>query len=181
MLHKPPESDSAICYPLGESCSAATSNYQLPVTRLCSCTPRALMGKPANVCSVGLVVPHATSQTKATVKCPFSGLYLFKNFEKLPTNLSSLRPGRLAGDPAVTDIQGILYNSSESVEVKLRHTDDWMDLCARRPRGNMAAIPSKLYAEPLKISSIKFRHLQELKKLMPGSDDSLFYDSLPHE
>ena len=48
----------------------------------------------------------------------------FKNFEGLPYNFASIRPGNKTGDPTVTDIRALLYRERE-VSYKINHRDEW--------------------------------------------------------
>lgn len=99
----------------------------------------------------------------------------FSNFQDLPNNFQSIRPGKKAGDPVVTDIRGLLYKNG-TVSYKLRHTDNWTVLPQRRKKFNTES-PIKLYDAPLKIEKPKFNALQSLKSCM-HKDNHTFYDSL---
>lgn len=59
----------------------------------------------------------------------------FKNYERT-CQLDSIRPGKKAGDPVVTDIRGLLYKGGD-IFFKLRHPDEWKILPQRRLRTNL--------------------------------------------
>ena len=102
----------------------------------------------------------------------------FKDYDSLPGNFASIRPGKKAGDPTVSDVRGLLYLPSGIVCYKLRHTQEWVELpCRRRVQHSS---PGQLYKAPLKINADKFKNLQELKSVMPA-DCHDFYDGLLHE
>ena len=104
----------------------------------------------------------------------------FQNFADLSTNFKSIRPGKCSGAATVTDIRGLCYEPSGSVHYRVCHTDEWDELPCRRPAAKNLIQPQQLYSELLKITATKFKHLQQLKPLMPV-DYHLFYDNLPHE
>jgi len=45
----------------------------------------------------------------------------FKDFDGMSSNFSSIRPGKKAGDPVVTDVRGFQYRGNGEVLYKLRH------------------------------------------------------------
>ena len=110
----------------------------------------------------------------------------FRNFGSLNL-LSSIRPGIKVGDPTVNAIRCIRYNRDGTVEFKLNHDDTcWSPLPMRRSSRvhpaadcNNQEIPA-LYMSPLKIKAQKYKHLQELKHVIPA-DFHAFYDALPHD
>ena len=54
----------------------------------------------------------------------------FKDYESLPGNFSSIRQGKKAGDPTVTDVRelmGLLYQPSAIVYYKLCDTHEWIE------------------------------------------------------
>ena len=105
----------------------------------------------------------------------------FRDFESVPSNFRSIRPGFKSGDPVVTNIRGILYDPSGNVKFKLRHSDPLALLPQRRPsQPDLQSQPTSLYSSPVKIKRDKFKHLQELKSLIPN-DYHPFYDGLPHD
>ncbi|KAF2889390.1 hypothetical protein ILUMI_16783 [Ignelater luminosus] len=50
------------------------------------------------------------------------GYTFFKNFESVPFSIHSLRPGKKAGEPVVTDIRALEYRNNGEILFKLRHT-----------------------------------------------------------
>lgn len=112
---------------------------------------------------------------------PFVVKYLkFDDFLDL-TSLkyySNIRPGYKIGDPTVSDIRSLCYDSKGEISYKLNYSDEWK-MYTKRPNltGNFPI--SQHYTERLKIKADKFSHLQLLKKEM----DSVFwqfYDEIPH-
>lgn len=99
----------------------------------------------------------------------------FKNYEAVPSNYNSIRPGKKAGDPTVTDIRVLLYKNGDTM-YKLRHTENWTLLPQRR-KSDLYESPKALYAEPRKIEKSKFENLQALKPFM-HRDYHYFYDNL---
>lgn len=87
------------------------------------------------------------------------------------------------GDPTVTDLRALKYNSSGTLEYKIKHSEEFRDLPIRL-KTNPQYVPtdslSALYREQRKIKKEKFEHLMFLKKTME-KDYHNFYDSLKHE
>lgn len=116
---------------------------------------------------------------------PYQVKYLlhdfFKSFENLKF-IQSIRPGRNAGDPTVTQLRAITYHPNRSIKFKLNCTDEWKDLPTRI---NLKLNPCEfnnlpqLYENAIKIKADKFNHLQSLKNYIP-QDYHPFYDQLPH-
>ena len=104
----------------------------------------------------------------------------FRDYEHLTSNFASIRPGKCAGAPVVTDIRGLQYKPNGDVNYRLRHSDEWKALPCRRPAAKLPAKAKMLYSQSLKLSARKYQHLQELKELIPA-DYHAFYDSLAHD
>lgn len=107
----------------------------------------------------------------------------FKNYENIPNNFISIRPGRGVGDPTVADIRALLYEKGQ-VFFKIRHSQEYSSLPCRKPntaktKGTIIQV-QKLYTEPLKIEKSKFDALQSLKASM-HKDNQLFYDNLSYK
>lgn len=104
----------------------------------------------------------------------------FKDFSEI-NFYSSIRPGNRVGDPVVTDIRVLMYTPSGEIKYKLHYGDEPLDL-PRRSRnssvGNRTISP--LYMCPCPIKASKFRHLQELKDVIPR-DFHQFYDALSRD
>lgn len=113
---------------------------------------------------------------------PYTVKYVRHEFFNDYSNLryhSSIRPGCKTADPVVTDLLQMIYLPDGSVRYKLSHTGQELLLpCSARLPG--PRVLGRRYTAPLKISKAKFKHLQELKRVIPV-DYHTFYDSLPHE
>ncbi|XP_060810002.1 uncharacterized protein LOC132904096 [Amyelois transitella] len=128
------------------------------------------------------------SIAKRARKCPAPYIvkYLdhtyFKKFDKIQF-YKSIRPGRSKGDPKVTDIRALRYESNGSILYKTWYNDDWQPLPQRR---SLRLVPcetndlTKLHQNRRKITLRKFQDLQEIKKTLP-SDYHKYYDDLPHD
>ena len=105
----------------------------------------------------------------------------FKDFEHADGLLTSIRPGKKAHDPVVTDLRALQYLPSGDINYKLRHTDDWAQLPIRMPQRRDAngVQPGNLYSARPKIKADKFKQLKEFKPIIP-IDYHAYYDSLPH-
>ncbi len=103
----------------------------------------------------------------------------FNNFEDVPTNVSTIRPGIAT----VNEIRGLKYDNGE-IAYKLRHPDDWCILHKRAlPTRGVARVLSRLsplHSSSPKISKSKYNDLQVLKALLPREYHN-FYDSLLHD
>ncbi|CAG9760386.1 unnamed protein product [Ceutorhynchus assimilis] len=117
---------------------------------------------------------------------PYNVKYISHSFFKKFDNLkfyNSIRPGRAAGDPVVTDIKALRYFPNCEIQFKMRHTDPW---AALNQRLNKKITPCKyddllpLFTERRKIKKEKYDHLQILK-LGLLEDYQKFYDELPFE
>ncbi|CAF4857457.1 unnamed protein product [Pieris macdunnoughi] len=106
----------------------------------------------------------------------------FRNFKNLQF-YNSIRPGKMKGDPKVTDIRALKYTPSREIFYKLKLTEDYKLLNQRR-NARINNIPfhnlPDLYNERRKITKKKYLDLQQLKNSMPR-DYQNYYDNLPHE
>lgn len=113
---------------------------------------------------------------------PYNVIYLEHTFFKAYSNLkyySSIRPGKKAGDPVVTDLRALKYNGSDlTIEYKLKMTDAWQCI-PQRPGKFLAEKPVGLYDSAPGIQKDKYDHLQELTKVLK-SDYHLFYKNLKY-
>nr|CAI5849145.1 unnamed protein product [Callosobruchus analis] len=113
---------------------------------------------------------------------PYNVIYLDHTFFKAYSNLkyySSIRPGKKAGDPVVTDLRALKYNGSDlTIEYKFKMTDAWQSI-PQRPGKFSAEKPVGLYKSALGIQKDKYDHLQELTKVLK-SDYHLFYKNLKY-
>ncbi|KAK6168332.1 hypothetical protein SNE40_020889 [Patella caerulea] len=119
---------------------------------------------------------------KKSYKVYYLSHTFFKEFSSLKT-ITSIRPGRVTGDPVVTDIRVLKYSPDGSITYKLDYNDEFGDL-PRRSRSTSDVSSDEntvpqLYPEPLPIKTSKYRHLQELKSVIPV-DYHGFYDGLAH-
>ncbi|CAG9828328.1 unnamed protein product [Diabrotica balteata] len=102
------------------------------------------------------------------------------NIKKLPSNIQSLRPGKKAGDPTVTDLRALEYRPDGEILFKLRHSDPYKLLPQRRLKLNVIQRPTQLYLRPIPITESKWKCLQDLK-LVLERDHHSFYDNLPYQ
>jgi len=91
----------------------------------------------------------------------------FKDFEHMRGIISSIRPGKNAWDPHVTNLWGLLHVASGEILFKLCHSDSWTELPIRQA-SDTGRIPKPLYSSRLKIKADKFTHLQQFKPLIPA-------------
>lgn len=130
---------------------------------------------------------YATITKEARSKpCPYEVISpdytFFKDFSVKDYQIyESIRPGRGAGDHCVVDIRALRYNSNGTIDYKLHFADDFIPL-PRRPKKVSSLIDSvpTLYESRQPISKIKYDHLQELKRVIPGDCHS-FYDNLAYK
>ena len=104
----------------------------------------------------------------------------FKDYTQVKT-YSSIRPGKRVGDPTVTDVHALKYEG-DKIQYKVMFRDDWTDLpqprrVSRQGVSDEDVTPPQLYGSSLKITDSKYRHLQELKTVIPA-DYHAFYDRL---
>ncbi|CAB3251768.1 unnamed protein product [Arctia plantaginis] len=122
---------------------------------------------------------------KTARNSPFYVKYLehgfFKAFNNITSN-KSIRPGRTAGDPKVTDIRALMYSPSGNISYKLRFSNPWTLLPQRK--GILSAIGfdemQNLHQGRLKIKAKKYNDLQQIKEVLPA-DFREFYNNLPHD
>lgn len=102
----------------------------------------------------------------------------FKNYS-LAGHLrySSIRPGKSADDPKVIDIKCIKYD--HIIQIKTDFDAEWQILPVRPKNLEIIMEYPKMYTQQCKIPASKFKHLQELKSVLPR-DVHHFYDTLPH-
>lgn len=115
---------------------------------------------------------------------PYSVKYLdhkfFKDYSKAVV-YKTIRPGKLTGDPKVTDIKSLKY-CTDGIFYKLDFKEAYLPLPVRKCHQKLEAIQSdfpNLYKDRLKINDTKFKHLQEIKNTL-AADFHSFYDLLPH-
>lgn len=104
-----------------------------------------------------------------------------KNYASKETMIyKSIRPGRIAGDPTVTNLRALRYDPKGTIDFKIDFDDVWQPLNVRTSKVSLPAVFPDLHRSRLSIDDSKFKHLQELKPYIP-KDCHLFYDSLPHK
>ncbi|KAF2897835.1 hypothetical protein ILUMI_08336 [Ignelater luminosus] len=106
------------------------------------------------------------ARPKQTYKIKVLDYDFFYKYDDLPTNLPSLRPGKKAGDPTVTDIRKLRYLPSGEIQYKLELTEEWKTLPQRRNNIKQKVLVKRLYQRDLEISESKYKHLQELKNVI---------------
>ncbi|KAF2895104.1 hypothetical protein ILUMI_11075 [Ignelater luminosus] len=104
----------------------------------------------------------------------------FKNYESVPFNIHSLRPGKKAGEPVATDIRALEYRNNGEILFKLRHTDTFQFLPQKQQKRTGHVVPELLYYHPIPIAESKWKCLQELKNVI-AKDHHTFYDNLPFQ
>lgn len=114
---------------------------------------------------------------------PYKVIYLDHTFFKKYSNLqyvSSIRPGKKKGDPVVTNLRVIQYNSEGTIQFKLNFSDEFSELPQRikKPSQEEVSLPA-LYTKRIPIKSRLFKDLQALKEILPR-DVHGYYDNLPH-
>lgn len=128
---------------------------------------------------------YAAISKEARPKQPFIVNFLSYDFFHDYSNKNdffyySIRPGRVANDPTVTDLRVLEYNPNGIIRYKLRFEDEYKDLPRRSKNNRVRPGPRpKLYNSYQKINESKWKHLQELKSVIPPDCHS-FYDNLLH-
>lgn len=128
---------------------------------------------------------YAAISKEARPKQPFHVYFLNYDFFEDYSNkkeflYESIRPGRIAKDPTVTDIRALEYSPAGLIRYKLNFSDEYEELPRRfKPNQKRQGPRPKLYSSYLKVNENKWKHLQELKAVIP-SDCHSFYDTLPH-
>ncbi|CAG9825823.1 unnamed protein product [Phaedon cochleariae] len=69
------------------------------------------------------------------------GFTFSRKYDELKSNIPSLRPGKMAGDPTVTDDNQLRYSPSGDIEYQLDYADDWSPLPHRKKQTALTAIP----------------------------------------
>lgn len=116
---------------------------------------------------------------------PFDTVYLYHDFflnysDAKLIRFLSIRPGRVKNDPTVTQLRSLMYLPCGSVKFKLNLDMEYVDLPARIKSYSCHTEPTQLQNGRLPIQLSKWKHLQELKKIIP-KEYHFFYDSLDHD
>ena len=114
---------------------------------------------------------------------PFNVQYVdhtfFRDFTKV-VFYKTIRPGIKAGYPVVTDLRALRYNEDGTIQYKTRFPNDFQDL----PRTSKLHHPQVedvlLHSARLPIKGSKYKHLQELKKVILA-DYHAYYDAIPQK
>lgn len=114
---------------------------------------------------------------------PYEVKYLSYDFFKDFTVSSlqyyeSIRPGRKSGDPVLTDVSCLKYTSS-GILYKLEYDDEYQILPQRLMKVDKKIEAPALFSSVIPLKFSKWKHLQELKSVIP-SDFHSYYDNLPH-
>lgn len=84
------------------------------------------------------------SQTMLNIVMTF-----FKKYELKSYRCDTIRPGKKAGDPTVTYVKALRYNSEGSIEFKLNFDDEYSDLnSVQKQRKKTGTISSPIVYEP---------------------------------
>lgn len=125
---------------------------------------------------------YVSRMRQARTSQPYIVNYLefsfFKDYEHVPGNFKSIRPGKDTGEATVNSIRALLYKQNE-VKFKTRHSEDWSILTQKRNKTIAHGEVKPLYEVPPKIENAKYKSLQSLKKYM-HKDFHAFYDNLNH-
>ncbi len=92
----------------------------------------------------------------ARVENPYEVEYVhhdfFKNFDG-EQNYASIRPGKVPGDPCVTDLRALKYSPDGLISYKLRHTEEWRNLPHRKVTSSTnKVVQSSLFPKRLPIT-----------------------------
>jgi hypothetical protein len=115
---------------------------------------------------------------------PYRVKYLTHDFFKNYSDLkyyNSIRPGYRVGDNGVLDIRALMYCPSGEIRYKLAMERNFLDLPRRANVAELTGADrvNNLHASSLPIKATEYRHLQELKSVIPR-DYHHFFDGLPH-
>lgn len=119
------------------------------------------------------------------VKLPFDNEYLnygfFSNYaDSKLLRFNSIRPGVKKLDATVTQLRSIIYLPSGSVKYKTDFDSQYRDLPRIiQPYSSQHSSTEKLHSSRLKITKSKYKHLQELKSVIPTEYHD-FYNNLPY-
>ncbi|KAJ6642910.1 hypothetical protein Bhyg_07866 [Pseudolycoriella hygida] len=103
----------------------------------------------------------------------------FRNYDDQEfLTLKSIRPGKKKGEPKVAQIRCIQYMPDGKILYKLRF-DDEFGLLPQPIKGVTISEPKILQDKRIPVSNSKWKHLQELKAVLPSECYS-FYDNIPH-
>lgn len=155
---------------------------QMEADSIHSCIERQLKNKVINVPADYVDIVKKSRKRPEPYRVEYLEHDFFRNFSSIQY-VPSIRSGKKAGDPTVTDLRALRYNPDGTIQFKLRHTENWQLLTIRGnkkiPLGILLNDIPTVYKEKLKIKKEKFDHLQALKTTML-SDYHAFYNNLKH-
>ncbi|CAH2091941.1 unnamed protein product [Euphydryas editha] len=130
---------------------------------------------------IHLPIQYVTLTKDAKKKNPkYEAKYLsfdfFKNFTQLQ-RYQSIRPGKKTGDPTVTDIRQLNYETVGKIKYKLSFSDELQNL-PFRPKTIDNCELRPMYTQRIPLKQRKWKDLQDFKAILP-KDFHSFYDSLP--
>lgn len=121
-----------------------------------------------------------SQENPAEYKVEYLDHTYFKNFEA-HLFFKSIRPGRVVGDPCVTDIRALQYVPDGTIRYKFNCSEEWQ-LLPQRKSTTVTAMAIEgfpnLYGQRLTIKRRKYNDLQDLRSILPN-DYHEFYDSIP--
>ena len=89
----------------------------------------------------------------------------FKNYKEI-CDLLTLKPSKEVGHPYVNNIRQLRYKSDSTIKFNLTYKDEhWEKLPHEFTLRHVS--PAELYNSPIKISYLKWLHLQDLKVTIP--------------
>ena len=81
--------------------------------------------------------------------------------------IKSIKPSKEKGPPLVKDIRQLRYNHDGTMQFNLSYVEEnWKEMSYKFTL--RLSTPPQLYLTPLKISFMKWKHLQEIKETIPG-------------
>lgn len=90
--------------------------------------------------------------------------------------LIQLGPVKKKGEPKITNIRALKYTPDGNIKVKLNFKKEYFSLPQRKPTNNKSLSTFQpTHKERLKITTKKWKHLQELEEVVP-QDCHAFYD-----
>lgn len=104
----------------------------------------------------------------------------FSFFKDYKTNcdIRSIKPCKETGPPLVRDIRKLRYGPDNTITFNLSYDEKNWEVMPYKFNLRHITHP-QLYREPLKISYIKWKHLQDIKETIP-SECHYFYDNLSY-
>lgn len=116
------------------------------------------------------------------VNKPFEVEYLnydfFLNYsDKKLLRFTSIRPGRFKNDPKVSNLRSLIYLPSGEIMYKVDFDGEYIVLPTRIKPYVENMQPERLHGTRLPIQRSKWKHLQQLKSVIPR-EYHYFYDNL---